>query len=144
MSRRSVAVRQKVNANLSYTRSIARLLLVVLLWAGCGGPGAVRRIKRSDQLDSSYRRIQVHEAEIENHRLKVWSRQMPCKRACESAAGLCQASRNICTIANRIRDADAFTRCRRADDTCHQGKRHVSVRCRCPSLIADRNHGKLD
>jgi hypothetical protein len=141
-SRGNVVVHQRVGANLSSIRSIALLLLVVLLWPGCGGP--VSRVKRSYQLDSAYRSIQVHEAEIEAYRSKVWSRQPPCRTLCKSAKKLCRASRDICAIANRIEEADAFTRCRRADDTCHQGQRRVTVRCRCPWLIADRNHGKLD
>ncbi|MBN1653421.1 MAG: hypothetical protein JXA30_06560 [Deltaproteobacteria bacterium] len=137
------AVSKSFSGRLDFLLAAALVLLSTPLMSQCGG-NSPRVDEQERNIDSAFRTIQIHEAELEAHREMLWTGDLVCERSCDAAESLCLQSRDICTIARRIKDGDALTRCRRATDTCYQETRRVSVRCRCRKQVTYRSHDELD
>lgn len=92
----------------AFARFLPLCLAVAAGWA-CGGPTQL-------DPDEGFRRIQVHEATIENSEAEA--RACPPNATCPARERICAAADGVCGLAEELDDRDAQTRCDRARAQC--------------------------
>lgn len=93
----------------------------ILLLAACARSSALNP-------DEGFRRIQVHEASIAGHAQRLRD-AADCQDQRATEAELCAETDALCAIARELDDADARTRCERAEDACHAARERVAHDC---------------
>jgi hypothetical protein len=106
----------------------ARLLAAAALLGACGG--AVQA--REATLNDAFARIQVHEARIADASAVLSRADTACADRETAAAGVCEQRDAICAIARDVVDADALTRCERAEGACTAAHGEADVLCDTP------------
>jgi hypothetical protein len=106
---------------------LAAALLVPAIWAfGCAST-----TPRPAALDAAFARIQVHEAAIERARLDVQRPGPDCGPACDAARSARLEQHRLCRVARDVNDADALTRCSRAQGAVASLNAQAARRCGC-------------
>lgn len=109
-------------------RWAALCVAAAVVLGGCGMGGAQPTLYR----DEGYEAIQRDEAVIERERaVALGAEADACADACRAVAAICDASERICSIAQDLQEADAFTRCSRARESCTEARHHVARTCTC-------------
>ena len=117
---------------------MSRALLILSLGLGltcapgCGGSLAERRpdpipAQRAAELDTLEGTIASEEANLD--RLDP----MACPDRCRSMNAICEASEQICSIADELREESVDLRCARARSQCETARGEVVSGCACPS-----------
>lgn len=107
-------------------RPLASLLLPLAVLAACGGAsGALRKAT-----DDDFRAIQREEATLAEARATA-DQSEGCTEVCAAAARARGATDRLCAIAERVADADARSRCRRARDQDREIAAVADARCTC-------------
>jgi hypothetical protein len=95
---------------------------------GCGMAGAQPTLTG----DEGYQAIQRDEAVIERERsVALGAESDACEGACRAVAAICEAKDRICAVAQDLQEADALTRCGRAQSSCTDSRAHVARTCAC-------------
>lgn len=85
------------------------------------------------QLNRAFSCIQIHEARIEYGRTQVARADLDCGEICIAAGNARDHETRLCRVAQRIADADALVRCRRANAATESIERRAHERCVCVS-----------
>ena len=61
----------------------------------------------------------------------VGTASVGCDAGCRAVAAICRCAREICRIAADLADAEAMSRCRRAEQACEDSRGRVERGCGC-------------
>jgi hypothetical protein len=105
--------------------------LCVVAAIGCASTQKAPVHPTSGDLDSTFARIQVDEAELDRARVAAANADAPCQPRCDQASAAQRHAGDLCAVAQQSQDRDALSRCDAAERMMASLDAELSARCAC-------------
>lgn len=118
-------------ANLRASRIRACLVAAILLSTALSGAGCGAGSRQPASKDTAFRRIQRHEAALQQAWAEAGQPGVSCARRCALAERASARVTSLCELARDIDDPDALARCQQARRKAEALNGRIHTECDC-------------